>query len=481
MDWLAAHWFQLIFIGIYLGILVVHGFIGRSHVQGLDDYLVAGRRMGGGILAFSFYATFMSTNTFIGAAGKSWDVGLIWCLGGVVQAVLCCVSWFVLAPRFTPLTQQYNSLTVADFLGRHYNSPRLRRVAGGIICFASIAYLVAVYRGAALALDQLLDIPYLTAVVLIFAIVTAYTLVGGFESVVLTDSLQGLLMVIGAVGMAVSIVWLGGGLGPLLDRVRDVDPALTSWQGKLPLSTILALNLSVGLKYLVEPRQLSRFYGLRDNAALRRGAILAPALVIVTYVCLFPIGAFAHALLPADAVTSSDEVVPVLLTSGKLFGPVLGVLFVLVLLSAAMSSIDSVLLVAASSVEHDLLALGGRDRAVRRTRIWVIALSLASMLVALSQLAEDIVHVTAFSGALYSACFLPALGLGLFWRRPAAPAALVSVLAGSATVIGWAIAREWKLVALHEVYPGLLIGLGVFVIWGLVGRQRETPVLSPDS
>jgi SSS family transporter len=472
MDWLAEHWIHLIFLALYLGILVVHGWIGRSHVKGLDDYLVAGRRLGGGILAFSFYATFMSTNTFIGAAGKSWDAGLIWCIGGLVQAALCCVSWFVLAPRFTPLTRKYNSLTVADFLGRHYNSPELRRIAGGIICFASIAYLVAIYRGAALALVGLLDLPYFWAVAAIFAIVTAYTLAGGFESVVLTDSLQGVLMVVGAVAMAGAIVWVGGGLGPMLHKLHDIDPKLTSWQGDMPLATILALNLSVGLKYLVEPRQLSRFYGLKDNAALWRAAIIAPILVIVTYVCLFPLGALAHVLLPADVVQSSDEVVPALLTSGELFGPMLGVLFVLVLISAAMSSIDSVLLVAASSVEHDVLSQGGKDRAVRRTRIWVVAISLASVAVAISPMAEDIMSITAFSGALYSACFLPALAVGLFWRRPAAPAALASVMAGAVVVLGWAAARNAKLVPLHEVYPGLLAGLGVYSVVGLLGRRR---------
>ena len=91
---------------------------------------------------------------------------------------------------------------------------------------------------------------------------------------------------------------------------------MTSWAGKMPLATVLALNLSVALKYVVEPRQLSRFYGLKDTAALRRAAVLAPLLVVTTYVCLLPLGALAHALLPSDAVSSSDEVVPVLLAFG---------------------------------------------------------------------------------------------------------------------------------------------------------------------
>lgn len=478
MTWLTEHWVHLSFVAIYLGVLVYHASIARRHVKGLDDYLVAGRRMGGGILALSFYATFMSTNTFIGAAGKSWDVGLVWCIGGLILAGLCCVSWFFVAPRFTPLTKEYKSLTVADFLGVHYDSPALRRVAAVIICFASIAYLVAIYRGAALALENLLDIRYVWAAGIIFVVVTAYTLAGGFESVVLTDSLQGLLMVTGAIGMALAILWVGGGLGPMLRQLHDQDPAWTSWQGKMPLATVVALNLSVGLKYLVEPRQLSRFYGLKDNAALRRGAIIAPLLVITTYVCLLPLGALAHVLIPTDAISSSDEVVPYLLASGKLFGPVLGVLFLLVLLSAAMSSIDSVLLVAASSIDHDLVAPDRHVGAVRRTRIWVMAVSLISVAIAASPLAQDIMTITAFSGALYGACFLPALVLGLFWRRPTAPAALASVSAGAVTVIAWFVARKLGWTSVHEVYGGLAVGWGVYVSIGALGRRppaRSSP------
>jgi len=473
MSWLAEHWIHLTFVSIYLGILVYHAVVGRRHVHGLDDYLVAGRRLGGGTIALSFYATFMSTNTFIGAAGKSWDVGLVWCVGGLILSGLCCVSWFLVAPRLVPLTRQYGSLTVADFLGAQYGSPTLRRLAAVIICFASIAYLVAIYRGAALALENLLDVPYVWAAAAIFLVVTAYTLAGGFESVVLTDSIQGLLMVVGAVGMAAAVLWLGGGPAAMLDSLHRQDPAWTSWQGKMPLATVLALNLSVGLKYLVEPRQLTRFYGLRDEAAMRRGALVAPLLVISTYVCLLPLGALAHVLIPADAISSSDEVVPYLLTSGRLLGPVLGVVFLLVLLSAAMSSIDSVLLVAASSIDHDLLAPDRNDGgAVRRTRVWVVVVSLASVAIAASPLAKDIMTLTAFSGALYGACFLPTLVLGLFWQRPAARAAATSVAVGAAAVILWSLARRWEWTTVHEVYVGLASGLGSYILMGACGARR---------
>jgi SSS family transporter len=480
MNWLAAHWLQLAMVIVYLMILAHHARVGQQRVHTLDDYLVAGRGLGGCIIALSFYATFMSTNTFIGAAGKSWDVGLIWCIGGVVLVACCCASWFFVAPRFVPLTKQYGSLTVADFLGHRYKSMRLRKMSAGIIVFASIVYLMAIYRGSALAVDGLLQIPYPWAVMLIFVVVTAYTLAGGFESVVLTDAVQGMLMVVGAVAMIAAVIYQGGGLLPILENLRSQDPKLVSWQGKMPWSEIIALQLAVGIKYLVEPRQLSRFYGLKDASAVRVGAIVAPLLILVTYICLLPIGALARAVIPSGEISSTDEVVPHLLGIANIFGPVLSTMFLLVLLSAAMSSIDSVLLVAAASIDHDLISpdVGG-DKAVNRTRVWVVVVSLASMLAALTPLADDIVTLTAFSGSLYGACFFPALVIGLYWRKPAEDAAMASLLAGSAVVVAWfaAINYDWVTdypwTKIHEVWVGLAVGIGVYVLIGLLSSQSR--------
>jgi SSS family transporter len=475
MEWIQDHALTLGFIAVYLMLLAFHAWHGSRRVNSLSDYLVAGRNLGGWVVALSFYATFMSTNTFIGAAGKSYSVGMVWCIGIVVYVGLCCVSWFLVAPRFVPLTREYGSLTVADFLGYRYQSLMLRRVAAVIIVFASIIYLVAIYKGSALALTGMLDLQYEVAVAIIFLVVTAYTLAGGFQSVVLTDVVQGTLMVLGAVGMAVALLIRGGGLGSMLQTIQEKDPALLSWSGHMPILTILGLSLAVGLKYVVEPRQLSRFYGLRNKSALRQASIIAPLLILLTYTCLLPVGALAHSVLP-DAISDSDEVIPALLARAELFGPVFSSLFLLVLLSAAMSSLDSVLLVAASAIDHDLVAPHRPDEdpsGVRWTRAWVVVVSVVSALVAVSPFASDIMTLTSLSGALYGACFLPALVVGLFLKRARAGAALASAVCGLLAVVGWYIARTLKVVSLHEVYVGLLVGLGVYLLIAFLGPKED--------
>ena len=472
MGWFAEHQWQLLFLCAYLGLLSYHCWIANRGTRNLEDYLVAGRGLGGWVVALSSYATFVSTNTFIGQAGKSWDVGIIWYCKALVFGLLCYLSWYLVAPRFVQQTRRYNSLTVADFLGHRFNSRIVRRITSVVIVVASVLYLVAVYKGSAIALQEFLGLKYGPAVIVIFVIVTAYTLAGGFRSVVMTDAVQGLLMFAGAIALISVVVKQGGGLSQILDTLHTKDPELVSWQGKLPLLSILGLAFAGGVKLLVEPRQLSRLYGLRDDQALRTARIAAPILIIVTYLCVLPIGALAHALIPASAIDDSDKVVPYLLGTSQILGPVFSSFFLLVLLSAAMSSLDSVLLVAGSTISRDLFSQSNHEtKGIRTTRIWLFVVSLASMVLALNPIG-DIVEVTAFSGSMYAACFLPTLVVGLYWTRGTAAGAISCLTTGSLVAIGWYSARKAGWTEWHEVYPSVSLALMAFVIVSLSTKQQ---------
>ncbi len=464
MNWLDEHWLHLVFTALYLGLLAHHCWTAKRETQGLDDYLIGGRKLGGWVIGLSFYATFVSTNSFVGHAGKSWDVGLVWYIKGVVIVLCCYLAWYVFAPRFFIKALEFKSLTVPDFLGHRYQSPAVRRCAAFVVLGAAVLYLVAVYKGSALALQQFLGLNYQVAIIAIFLVVTAYTLAGGFRSVVLTDAVQGVLMAAGAVVLIIAVLYKGGGLAAILENIKQQDPALVSWEGKMPFMAMFGLAVAGGMKMLLDPRQVSRIYGLRDEKALAVARIVAPLLILITYLCLLPVGAFARALIPADAISDSDLVTPYLLGTAEVLGPTLSAFFLLVLLSAAMSSLDSVLLVAASSVGRDIVLVGDDDpRILTRTRIWVALISLVGMSLALDPFG-DIVEVTGFSGSLYTACFLPTLLIGLYWRGGTAAGALSCILLGSATVTAWHFAKRAGWTTWHEVY----IGFGIAVLAYLV-------------
>ena len=473
MNWIEEHWLRLIFMASYLALLAYHCWKANRETRGLDGYLVGGRKLGGWVIGLSFYATFVSTNSFVGHAGKSWDVGLIWYIKGLVIVLCCYAAWYLVAPKFFTKAIEYKSLTVPDFLGHRYNSLALRRISAIVIFAAVVLYLIAVYKGSALALQQFLGLDYHIAAVAIFLVVTAYTLVGGFRSVVLTDAVQGLLMAIGAVAMLAAVLYQGGGLTAILENIREQDPDLVSWQGKMPIMAIFGLALAGGVKMLVDPRQVSRIYGLKDKKALGVARIVSPLLILVTYVCLLPLGAFAHALIPAGTITDSDLVMPYLLGTFEVLGPTVSSFFLLVLLSAAMSTLDSVLLVAASSVGRDVMIIDDNDsRVLTRTRFWVVVISLVGMLLALNPFG-DIVGITAFAGSLYAACFLPTLVVGLYWKGGTAVGSLSCVLLGSTTVIAWHFARRAGWTSWHEVYAGFGVAILAYVVISLMTSKPK--------
>ncbi|MEC9008333.1 MAG: hypothetical protein VX877_03675 [Planctomycetota bacterium] len=489
MDWFSKHWLQLLFVGMYLAMLAWHGWLGKRRTRGLDDFLVGGRRMGGVVIGLSFYATFVSSVTFVGHAGRSYAFGLSWWLICVVVFTsMVLVSWFVIAPPFTRRARELGALTVPDFLGFQYESLLLRRLAGGVVVIASLAYMVAVYEGATRLLGVLLDLDPGMVTMIIFVVVTAYTLAGGFHSVVATDAVQGVILLAGGMLLPLSMVVREGGVTALLGKVRLAMPSVLEWQpegalaGDVTVGTLVGLALGVGLKIIVEPRQLSRFYGLADDEQLRRGRWIAPAMLFVTYLVMLPVGFLAHAFgTPGELGGGSgraltDNVIPHLLGSKvNLLGPVAGAFFLTGLVAAAMSSIDSVLLVAASSADHDLVAPGRADDGVgvRRTRVWVFLLSAVAAVLSLI-LDQGITEMSSFSGSLYAACFLPSLIVGLFWKRLGRTAALLALITGFATTLGWFILKQTgclgDLRKVHEVYVGVACSHVVAVTMTVLGR-----------
>jgi SSS family transporter len=493
MIWLREHALQLSFLVGYLALLAYHGWRGKRASKSLADFLIGGRGMGGVIISLSFFATFVSSVTFVGLAGRSYGRGPAWwiiCV--VVFTTMVLLAWFVVAPPFVRQSRKNGALTVPEFLGIRYDSLLLRRLAGLVVVAASLAYLVAVYVGAARLLESLLNLDGAIVLIGLFLVVTTYTLAGGFYSVVSTDAVQGVILFAGALLLPVAMIARKGGLGPLLDSVREAEPTALDWTGEMPLVTMFGLALGVGIKIIVEPRQLSRFYGLASDEQLRRGRWIAPALLLVTYLCVLPVGFLAHAFVPSgelliEGAVDTDLVVPQLLGGASdLLGPIGGAFFLTALVAAAMSSLDSVLLVAASSVDRDLIA-PGRDeqQAMRLTRRWVVVLSAVATGIAFAP-GQGIVEMSSFSGSMYAACFLPTLIIGLFWKRGSRAGALAALVLGFGVTLFWFLSKNTlaagAYAGVHEVYVGMTVSIPLYVVISLlrpsVGSEIEAEVLN---
>ncbi len=350
-------------------------------------------------------------------------------------------------------------------------------IAASIVVFSSVLYMTAIFKGMGNLLEELLGVPYAVSLGLVVVLVMAYTAVGGFHAVVRTDVVQGSMMVLAAVLLLAGVIrWVGGPAVAI--GILQSDPGETSAP---TLGILIGVLFATTVKFMVEPRQLSRFYALEDPRSTRVGVWTSGILLAVTFLCLTPIGLLVRPGL-GDGIEDSDRVVPLLL-SGDVFGPLTTAFLFVAVIAAAMSSLDSVLLVVATTAERDLwglVRLPSDDRSsLRRIRGLIVGFSLLTAGVALRP-PGDIVELTSFSGALYGACFLPPLVLGLWWRGGSETGVIAAFAAGIGAMALWPMA-PWA-ADLHSVFPAVAASfaayLGLASVASTRARQRAEAIFS---
>jgi len=330
-------------------------------------------------------------------------------------------------------------------------------------------------------LQLFLGVDYAVAVLVTLLIVVAYTSIGGFLSVARTDVVQGVMMLLGSllIGYFVfsralelhgetngavdgGVNGAAGVFGALANLSKDVriEP-LMDWNAGLPFAVLIGVFLSGSLKLLVDPRQVSRFFSLADRRAVRTGMLVALVTVLLIQVGLFPVGLLAHLFFAQ--VEDTDMIMPMLLQREDVFPFWAGDLLLVAIISAAMSSMDSVLLVAGSVLARDLLQVRDAE-GIRVTRLAIVGLAVVSAVFALRP-PGDIVGITIFSGSLYAVCFLPAMLFSLHWSRGHAVAVLGSMVAGVVVLVVWISSDVASVV--HEVFPALLVSSAVYVALSL--------------
>ncbi len=452
MQWVVDHVFAVVLLVLYTGVLVWHAWLGKRSSKDVTDYYVGGRGMGGFVVGASFFATLVSTNSYIGHAGKGYEYGLPWFFMAGLMVVFAWVSWRVVAPRLRAFTAEWESVTLPDFLAARFGGGNwLRGAAAIVIVFASLLYIIAIFKGAGHLFQIFLGVSYEASVAFMLVIVMGYTAMGGFISVVRTDVVQGAMMIAGAMLMFFFVSRAAGGVDVIF--VAPETAPLRRLDAGVPLLVLLGIALSGSIKLIVDPRQISRFYALRDARSIRMGIWVAVGGILIVQACLFPVGMYASVLL--SGVTDTDLIVPTLVNDSAVFPRAAGDFLVVAIIAAAMSSLDSVLLVAASVFTRDIAAevrsLDGA-RQIRWTRVGVVVFAIAGALLALRP-PGDIIAITIFSGSLYAVCFTPAILLGLHWRRGDAVSVLASMTVGVFVLVSWMLSGGSN--TLHEVFPAL--------------------------
>ena len=461
---------------IFVFALSIYAYAKRKKVNQFTDYFIGNRTMGGFLLAMTLAATYISASSFIGGPGAAYKYGLGWVLLSMIQVPTVLLSLGILGKKFAILARKYNAITLSDMLYSHYKSKL-------IVCFASIALIAAFigamtvqFVGGARLLQSSVGIPYDIGL-LIFGIGTViYTAFGGFRASILNDAFQGLVMIIGAILLLVAIIYAGGGITNIVDRLNQIDPALLTPQGPdnfmdFPFMASFWVLVCFGVVGL--PHTAVRCMAYKDSKAVHQGIIIGTAVVTVIMLTMHLSGALGRAII--SDLTIPDQIVPTLII--KVLPPLAAGIFLAAPLSAIMSTINAQLLQVSSVIIKDLFLTMRpntkfSDKMLTRISIIITFIFGGLLIVAAWNPPEMIIWLNLLAFGGLEAVFLWPLVLGLYWKKANSTGAFCSMFAGAISYTLLAV-YNIKIYAFHPIVPSLLIGLVIFIIANHFGQTGK--------
>lgn len=446
---------KIVVLAIYVGILFLIGILASRRIKGMSDYYVGGKKMGFWAVAFSARATGESGWLLIGLTGMGAMAGYstYWVVVGELLGVF--VSWQFMAKRFKKRSDTYGAITIPDYLQSHFKSTThtLRIIAASVLVIFIVIYVASQIDVTGVAFRSMLGIDYKLGALIGFLIVLAYIFFGGFVAAVWSDLFQGLLMFFGLVLLPI-VVWFSMDHGAgVTEGLNAIDPTLTQIMGRstdgwMNLFTILGFSM-IGLGFLGSPQVYVRFMSIKDEKEIDKGKWVAVIFTLLTDAAAVTIGILARIYFteagqdPEGVLGNNGEDVLSMITES--FLPTLLVaVFVAIVLSAIMSTIDSLLILASSAITRDFYQKIFRPHlkdedltSISRVATIIMAFTALIIAIIMNYVSPDrqIFWVIIFGWSGIAATFCPLIILSLFWKGYSEKGAIASMISGFVAVI----------------------------------------------
>jgi len=492
---------KLVVLGLYVAILFLIGIFASRRVKSMSDFYVGGKKLGFLAVAFSARATGESGWLLIGLTGMGALAGLsaYWVVVGEVLGV--AISWWFMAKKFKRRTDRYGAITIPDYLESHFKSTThtLRIVASVILSLFVVIYVSSQIDVTGKAFETMVGIDYYWGAILGFLIVLSYIFIGGFVAAVWSDLFQGVLMFLGLVLLPIVVFFSMDGPVNIAASLESIDPALTNWFGTsddpwFNLATMLGFAC-IGLGFLGSPQVYVRFMSIKNEAEIDKGKWVAVIFTLLTDAAAVTIGILGRIIFtengqdPEMILGVGAESVLSMLTDD--FLPYfVAAIYVAIVLSAIMSTIDSLLVIASSAIVRDFYQkifrpetldedLGPLSRKVTLVMA-LLALGIA-MIIAVVAPNHTVFWLIIFGWSGIAASFCPVIILSLFWKGLSETGAIAAMIAGflSVGVFKFIIQPLDNIgeyfVQLDVLGPSFLIGMFVaYVFSKIYPNQRVT-------
>ena len=420
---------------LFFGIMIYIGFYCRKHATDVNGFVLGGRAVGPWLTAFAYGTSYFSAVIFVGYAGQfGWKYGVSATWIGIANAFLgSLLAWNVLGRRTRIMTQSLDTATMPQFFEKRFSSRSLKIIASAIIFIFLIPYTASLYNGLSRLFAMAFNVDYTICVIVMAVLTGVYVIAGGYMATAINDFIQGIIMLFGIVAVVVAVLKGQGGFLASLDKMARVGAetetpgVYASFFGPDPVN-LLGVMILTSLGTWGLPQMVQKFYAIKSESSISKGTVISTFFAVVVAGGCYFLGGFGRLfadrveMTAAGTPASYDAIIPAMLE--KLPTILIAVVVVLVL-SASMSTLSSLVLTSSSTLTLDFLKdlrkkETGEKQQLTIMRVLIVVFIAISVVIAIYQYKEGATFIAQLMGISWGAlagAFLAPFLYGLYWKR----------------------------------------------------------------
>lgn len=490
---------KIILLVMFFAVMVCVGASCRKHSVDVNGFVLGGRSVGPWLTAFAYGTSYFSAVIFVGYAGQfGWNFGMASTWIGLGNAFIgSLLAWVILGRRTRIMTQHIGSKTMPDFFGHRYESNKLKIAASAITFVFLVPYTASLFNGLSRLFEMAFSIDYAYCVIAMAVLTGIYVIVGGYMATAINDFIQGIIMIFGIIAVIAAVLSQNGGLMGSIVELSKVESdvmngAYVSFLGPQPLYLLIVVLLtSLGTWGL--PQMVGKFYAIKNESAIQKGTIISTIFAIIVAGGCYFLGGFGRLFATQEQVTAGgfDSIIPAMLSG--LPDILIAVVLVLVL-SASMSTLSSLVLTSSSTLTLDFIAPLKKDGMKEKSQLSIMRIFIAffivvSAVIAIVQAKSKVTFIAQLMGVSWGAlagAFLAPFMYGLYWKKTTKASVAASFIFGTVVMVIQLIVSLGFIsfnggvlgfIFTNSLYSGVFAMLGSLVIVPLVSifTQKTAP------
>ena len=482
---------KILLLVVFFGIMIGVGLVCRKQAKDVHGFVLGGRNVGPWLSAFAYGTSYFSAVIFVGYAGQfGWKFGIASTWVGLGNAFIgSLLAWSILGRRTRIMTQHLKSATMPQFFENRFNSKALKLISSIIIFVFLIPYTASLYNGLSRLFGMGFNVDYTICIVVMAALTAVYVIAGGYMATAVNDFIQGLIMLGGIIAIIASVLKINGGFVGSLNALAAINDAsvsttpgiFASFFGPDPFSLLCVVILtSLGTWGL--PQMVQKFYAIKSEKDIHKGTVISTVFAIIVAGGCYFLGGFGRLFDVNVAAEGYDAIIPAMLS--HLSPVVFGIALVLVL-SASMSTLSSLVLASSSTLTLDFIDpvfLGNRKEEKKNLpiiRVFIAVFILISAVIAIIQYKKNVTFIAQLMGLSWGALagsFLAPFLYSLYWRKTTKASCIACFIWGSALMLANMFFKSsFPAVLQSPINCGAFAMLGGMVIVPIVSAFTKKP------